>query len=156
MQKSELQKHNLHDTCNIILNHCWMVNVGDSVNTFFPQLNKSDDTAEHLLELGWFTMNNLLPNAAYKVHSDYSERSCQHVFPKSLQYVIFMILCLVSSVQRVRVCIVMRLSVCVDSTLFVQMGSLSDSSELHIQCCMHAQGFTVACVTRDSLQVHLA
>lgn len=32
-----------------------------------PQLNKSDDTAEHLLELGWFTMNNLLPNAAYKV-----------------------------------------------------------------------------------------
>ncbi|PWA22120.1 hypothetical protein CCH79_00010295, partial [Gambusia affinis] len=27
----------------------------------------SDDTAEHLLELGWFTMNNLLPNAAYKV-----------------------------------------------------------------------------------------
>ncbi|KAG7258209.1 hypothetical protein CRUP_001858 [Coryphaenoides rupestris] len=30
------------------------------------QLNKSDDTAEHLLELGWFTMNNLLPNAAYK------------------------------------------------------------------------------------------
>ena len=34
------------------------------------QLNKSDDTAEHLLELGWFTMNNLLPNAAYKVTSD--------------------------------------------------------------------------------------
>lgn len=34
---------------------------------FFAQLNKSDDTAEHLLELGWFTMNNLLPNAAYKV-----------------------------------------------------------------------------------------
>lgn len=35
--------------------------------TFLAQLNKSDDTAEHLLELGWFTMNNLLPNAAYKV-----------------------------------------------------------------------------------------
>lgn len=33
------------------------------------QLNKSDDTAEHLLELGWFTMNNLLPNAAYKVNN---------------------------------------------------------------------------------------
>ena len=33
----------------------------------FFQLNKSDDTAEHLLELGWFTMNNLLPNASYKV-----------------------------------------------------------------------------------------
>lgn len=45
-----------------------MLNVNDSVNLFFPQLNKSDDTAEHLLELGWFTMNNLLPNAAYKVH----------------------------------------------------------------------------------------
>lgn len=30
------------------------------------QVNKSDDTAEHLLELGWFTMNNLLPNAVYK------------------------------------------------------------------------------------------
>ena len=30
------------------------------------QVNKSDDTAEHLLELGWFTMNNLLPNAIYK------------------------------------------------------------------------------------------
>lgn len=29
-------------------------------------MNKSDDTAEHLLELGWFTMNNLLPNAIYK------------------------------------------------------------------------------------------
>lgn len=35
---------------------------------FSLQLNKSDDTAEHLLELGWFTMNNLLPNAAYKVN----------------------------------------------------------------------------------------
>ncbi|XP_076002045.1 bridge-like lipid transfer protein family member 2 [Genypterus blacodes] len=33
----------------------------------YSKLNKSDDTAEHLLELGWFTMNNLLPNAAYKV-----------------------------------------------------------------------------------------
>ncbi|XP_014859125.1 PREDICTED: protein KIAA0100 homolog isoform X3 [Poecilia mexicana] len=32
----------------------------------YTKLNKSDDTAEHLLELGWFTMNNLLPNAAYK------------------------------------------------------------------------------------------
>ncbi|XP_030008750.1 protein KIAA0100-like isoform X1 [Sphaeramia orbicularis] len=32
----------------------------------YSKLNKSDDTAEHLLELGWFTMNNLLPNAAYK------------------------------------------------------------------------------------------
>ncbi|MEE6528823.1 hypothetical protein FKM82_017550, partial [Ascaphus truei] len=31
------------------------------------KVNKSDDTAEHLLELGWFTMNNLLPNAVYKV-----------------------------------------------------------------------------------------
>lgn len=30
------------------------------------QVNKSDDTAEHLLELGWVTMNNLLPNAVYK------------------------------------------------------------------------------------------
>uniref|UniRef100_A0A8C5LG97 Bridge-like lipid transfer protein family member 2 n=1 Tax=Jaculus jaculus TaxID=51337 RepID=A0A8C5LG97_JACJA len=30
-------------------------------------VNKSDDTAEHLLELGWFTMNNLLPNTVYKV-----------------------------------------------------------------------------------------
>lgn len=37
------------------------------LNCLLPQLNKSDDTAEHLLELGWFTMNNLLPNAAYKV-----------------------------------------------------------------------------------------
>lgn len=35
---------------------------------FSLQLNKSDDTAEHLLELGWFTMINLLPDAAYKVH----------------------------------------------------------------------------------------
>ncbi|MED6271525.1 hypothetical protein CHARACLAT_021157, partial [Characodon lateralis] len=34
----------------------------------YSKLNKSDDTAEHLLELGWFTMNNLLPNAAYKVN----------------------------------------------------------------------------------------
>ncbi|KAG7479401.1 hypothetical protein JOB18_024873 [Solea senegalensis] len=33
----------------------------------YSKLNKSDDTAEHLLELGWFSMNNLLPNAAYKV-----------------------------------------------------------------------------------------
>ncbi|XP_026549587.1 protein KIAA0100-like, partial [Notechis scutatus] len=33
----------------------------------FLQVNKSDDTAEHLLELGWVTMNNLLPNAVYKV-----------------------------------------------------------------------------------------
>ncbi|XP_062872628.1 bridge-like lipid transfer protein family member 2 isoform X1 [Trichomycterus rosablanca] len=33
----------------------------------YSKINKSDDTAEHLLELGWFTMNNLLPNAAYKV-----------------------------------------------------------------------------------------
>ncbi|XP_051963532.1 protein KIAA0100-like [Xyrauchen texanus] len=33
----------------------------------YSKLNKSDDTAEHLLELGWFTMNNLLPNAVYKV-----------------------------------------------------------------------------------------
>ncbi|XP_039613175.1 protein KIAA0100-like isoform X1 [Polypterus senegalus] len=32
----------------------------------YSKLNKSDDTAEHLLELGWFTMNNLLPNASYK------------------------------------------------------------------------------------------
>lgn len=44
-----------------------MINDDNSANTLFPQLNKSDDTAEHLLELGWFTMNNLLPNAAYKV-----------------------------------------------------------------------------------------
>ncbi|XP_069082287.1 bridge-like lipid transfer protein family member 2 isoform X2 [Pleurodeles waltl] len=33
----------------------------------YSKINKSDDTAEHLLELGWFTMNNLLPNAIYKV-----------------------------------------------------------------------------------------
>lgn len=43
-----------------------------------PQLNKSDDTAEHLLELGWFTMNNLLPNAAYKVMMH--ERRGVHLF----------------------------------------------------------------------------
>lgn len=34
----------------------------------YSKVNKSDDTAEHLLELGWFTMNNLLPNAVYKVN----------------------------------------------------------------------------------------
>ena len=39
-----------------------------SLQIVSPQLNKSDDTAEHLLELGWFTMNNLLPNASYKVN----------------------------------------------------------------------------------------
>ncbi|XP_066419511.1 bridge-like lipid transfer protein family member 2 [Molothrus aeneus] len=33
----------------------------------YSKVNKSDDTAEHLLELGWVTMNNLLPNAVYKV-----------------------------------------------------------------------------------------
>ncbi|KAM3856347.1 bridge-like lipid transfer protein family member 2 isoform 1-T1 [Vipera latastei] len=33
----------------------------------YSKINKSDDTAEHLLELGWVTMNNLLPNAIYKV-----------------------------------------------------------------------------------------
>ncbi|XP_064424989.1 bridge-like lipid transfer protein family member 2 [Latimeria chalumnae] len=33
----------------------------------YTKVNKSDDTAEHLLELGWFTMNNLLPTADYKV-----------------------------------------------------------------------------------------
>ncbi|XP_053313051.1 bridge-like lipid transfer protein family member 2 [Spea bombifrons] len=33
----------------------------------YSKVNKSDDTAEHLLELSWFTMNNLLPNAVYKV-----------------------------------------------------------------------------------------
>ncbi|XP_058019903.1 bridge-like lipid transfer protein family member 2 [Ahaetulla prasina] len=33
----------------------------------YSKINKSDDTAEHLLELGWVTMNNLLPNAVYKV-----------------------------------------------------------------------------------------
>nr|XP_048680324.1 protein KIAA0100 homolog isoform X2 [Caretta caretta] len=33
----------------------------------YSKVNKSDDTAEHLLELGWVTMNNLLPNALYKV-----------------------------------------------------------------------------------------
>lgn len=33
----------------------------------YSKVNKSDDTAEHLLELGWFTMNNLLPNSVYKV-----------------------------------------------------------------------------------------
>uniref|UniRef100_A0A8C0GPD0 Bridge-like lipid transfer protein family member 2 n=1 Tax=Chelonoidis abingdonii TaxID=106734 RepID=A0A8C0GPD0_CHEAB len=32
----------------------------------YSKVNKSDDTAEHLLELGWVTMNNLLPNAVYK------------------------------------------------------------------------------------------
>lgn len=46
-----------------------LLDVNECVKTFLPQLNKSDDTAEHLLELGWFTMNNLLPNAAYKVRS---------------------------------------------------------------------------------------
>lgn len=35
------------------------------------QVNKSDDTAEHLLELGWVTMNNLLPNAVYKASSSW-------------------------------------------------------------------------------------
>ncbi|XP_072326063.1 bridge-like lipid transfer protein family member 2 isoform X2 [Scyliorhinus torazame] len=33
----------------------------------YSKVNKSDDTAEHLLELGAFTMNNLLPNSLYKV-----------------------------------------------------------------------------------------
>uniref|UniRef100_UPI00398E3A18 bridge-like lipid transfer protein family member 2 n=1 Tax=Pristiophorus japonicus TaxID=55135 RepID=UPI00398E3A18 len=33
----------------------------------YSKVNKSDDTAEHLLELGSFTMNNLLPNSLYKV-----------------------------------------------------------------------------------------
>lgn len=46
--------------------HCWMLDIKKNLSLFL-QLNKSDDTAEHLLELGWFTMNNLLPNAAYKV-----------------------------------------------------------------------------------------
>ncbi|XP_009576267.1 PREDICTED: UPF0378 protein KIAA0100-like, partial [Fulmarus glacialis] len=35
----------------------------------YSKVNKSDDTAEHLLELGWVTMNNLLPNAVYKASS---------------------------------------------------------------------------------------
>lgn len=38
------------------------------------QVNKSDDTAEHLLELGWVTMNNLLPNAVYKASSSLVEQ----------------------------------------------------------------------------------
>ncbi|XP_078063101.1 bridge-like lipid transfer protein family member 2 isoform X1 [Mustelus asterias] len=33
----------------------------------YSKVNKSDDTAEHLLELGAFTMNNLLPSSMYKV-----------------------------------------------------------------------------------------
>ncbi|XP_059829672.1 bridge-like lipid transfer protein family member 2 isoform X1 [Hypanus sabinus] len=33
----------------------------------YSKVNKSDDTAEHLLELGSFTMNNQLPNSLYKV-----------------------------------------------------------------------------------------
>ncbi|XP_041053496.1 protein KIAA0100-like isoform X1 [Carcharodon carcharias] len=33
----------------------------------YSKVNKSDDTAEHLLELGAFTMNNLLPSSLYKV-----------------------------------------------------------------------------------------
>lgn len=57
------------DISNIIVDHYSIVNVDHSVNIVSPQLNKSDDTAEHLLELGWFTMNNLLPNAAYKVNN---------------------------------------------------------------------------------------
>lgn len=40
------------------------------------QVNKSDDTAEHLLELGWVTMNNLLPNAVYKASGGLGEQLC--------------------------------------------------------------------------------
>lgn len=40
------------------------------------QVNKSDDTAEHLLELGWVTMNNLLPNAVYKASGRLREQPC--------------------------------------------------------------------------------
>lgn len=39
------------------------------------QVNKSDDTAEHLLELGWVTMNNLLPNAVYKASGSWGSSS---------------------------------------------------------------------------------
>lgn len=71
----------------------------------------------------------------------------------------FMTLCLVSSVQRVRVCTLLAqwqgCDVCVDSILFVQMGSLGGSSEFHIQCCMQSEGFIDACVNKDSLQMHL-
>ena len=64
-----------------------------------------------------------------------------------------MTLFLVYSVQRVRVCTVTRLDVCVDSILSVQMGSPSGSSKFHIRCCMHTfEGFIDACMTKDSLR----
>ncbi|KAJ7405898.1 protein KIAA0100 [Pitangus sulphuratus] len=42
----------------------------------YSKVNKSDDTAEHLLELGWVTMNNLLPNAVYKASGSLGEQLC--------------------------------------------------------------------------------
>lgn len=103
---------------------------------FSLQLNKSDDTAEHLLELGWFTMNNLLPDAAYKVHStfwvlnkfkngtkvlamniqcDYNTKAILIIW---MQCSVFMIY-LLFFVQRVRVCIIPRLKIYVLASLFV-------------------------------------
>lgn len=141
-----------------------MLNVNDSVNTFFPQLNKSDDTAEHLLELGWFTMNNLLPNAAYKVHLTLtiqiqlkflsvtkmkrhimffniitSMTNYEKLTTNGLQHAIFITLpgFLCAACEGMYSAgTVTRLNVCVDSILFVQMGSLRGSLELHVQCCM--------------------
>uniref|UniRef100_A0A4W3JHI5 Bridge-like lipid transfer protein family member 2 n=1 Tax=Callorhinchus milii TaxID=7868 RepID=A0A4W3JHI5_CALMI len=54
----------------------------------YSKVNKSDDTAEHLLELGWFTMNNLLPNSIYKVvirpqsHSQSGRQLALRIFSK--------------------------------------------------------------------------
>ncbi len=178
-------------TSTIVVTLCWMVNDDDRVYSFSSQLNKSDDTAEHLLELGWFTMNNLLPNAAYKVLTDYLDLT--------------LFVCLFASVTKVKnltlmsldqsliqpylykkqqhpetmtefvnklptICdihdslpgflcaacegtycaaAVTELNVCVDSVMFVQMGS-----EFLIQCCMHALKDLLMHVTSYSLQVH--
>lgn len=159
--------------------------------TFFPQLNKSDDTAEHLLELGWFTMNNLLPNAAYKVHltlvivcifhQNFSVQMFSFSMPKLTVTVLVQyfwcwlnwekLSCKYFQKPEVSniydslpgfLCAacegmysahtVTRRNVCVDSIMFVQMGSLCGSLGLHIQCCMHV--VIDACVTQDSLQDH--
>lgn len=112
---------------------------------FSLQLNKSDDTAEHLLELGWFTMNNLLPDAAYKVHAAFLVLgSFKNKCKKTKWHNIFIVLIqwndnakkfqqfgcnifmmyLVFFVQRVRVCSIPRLKVYVRTTLFVRTASL--------------------------------